>query len=123
MKVRNGFVSNSSSGSFILHWRVKSLGEEISTQRAVGRVFGISSLENGELDWSFSLDREIKPTIDKIIEKTVQNSDGTFTTTFWTSMVNSEEDFGDEAKSFVMRIFVDSDDNFAIIDKKVEADY
>ena len=41
MKARMGFVSNSSSASFIVHWRVKTLGQECSVKGAMAKLFDL----------------------------------------------------------------------------------
>ena len=129
MKNRNGFVSNSSSGSFIMNWRMKAFGEPVSIKKAVGEAFGAPFkyiAETGELteefDWENAWNKEVQAKVEKAIEATELNENGTFTTTFWTSMVNSAEDFGETAKSLVMGLVADEDDRFEIIDKKVEKD-
>lgn len=124
MKIRNGFVSNSSSGSFIMHWRMKTFGKKVTLQKAVGEVFGIFFKDGtDEMDWENTWNKEAKDKVEKIIKDTVDNRDGTFTSIFWTSMVNNAEDFGEAAKSLVMGVVVDSDDRFEIIDTKTEMDY
>jgi len=126
MKIRNGFVSNSSSGSFIMHWRIKTFGKTVSIVNAIGRVFEVFFKDgtNGEeKDWDGTWNKEIKSKVEKAINATVQNADGSFTSTFWSGMVNSPEDFGDVAKSLVMGILASKEDDFEIIDAKTEMDY
>jgi hypothetical protein len=130
MKIRNGFVSNSSSGSFILHWRMKNFGERINITRAVGEAFGVhfhydkETLEcKGTIDWEHTWNKEAKEKVDQVLEHTVENVDGSFTTTFYASMINNGDDFGEAAKSLLIGIVADDDDRFDIIDKKIERDY
>ena len=124
MKIRNGFVSNSSSGSFIMNWRMKTFGKEVTIRRAIGNIFGVYFKEDtDEFDWENTWNKEAKPKVEKAIDATVQNSDGSFTSTFWTSMVNSPEDFGETAKSMVIGIVASNENMFEIIDAKTESDY
>lgn len=123
MKIRNGFVSNSSSGSFIMNWRMKTFGKEVTIRRAIGNVFGVYFKEDtDEFDWENTWNKDVKPKVEKAVDATVQNSDGSFTSTFWTSMVNSAEDFGETAKSMVMGIVAGNENMFEIIDVKTESD-
>ena len=130
MKIRNGFVSNSSSGSFILHWRMKNFGKRISITKAVGEAFGVyfdydkeTQECKGTIDWEHAWNIEAKEKVDEVLEHTVENVDGSFTTTFHVSMVNNGDDFGEAAKSLLIGIMADEDDRFEVIDKKVEKDY
>jgi len=122
MKIRNGFVSNSSSGSFIMHWRVKTYGKDVSVTNAVGRIFNASfKQDSDEISWFDTWNKEMKPVVEEIIRATMKNNDGSFTTSFWTSMVNSPEDFGEAAKSLVMGIVASED--YELIDSKIEMDH
>ena len=75
-----------------------------------------------EIDWEGTWNKETKPKVEEVIKNTVQNEDGSFTTTFWSVMVNSPEDFGEAAKSLVIGIIASYGD-FEIIDSKTENDY
>jgi len=123
MKIRNGFVSNSSSASFIVHWRMRTYGKEITAEKAVGKIFGVYFKENEyKIDWDNTWNKEAKCKVEEILKNTEMNNDGTFTSTFFTDMMNSTEDFGAAAKSLVMGIVANEDNEFEIIDAKVEGD-
>jgi hypothetical protein len=123
MKERQGFVSNSSSGSFIMHWRMRTFGKIVTAQRAIGEVFGVYFKEGtDEIDWENTWNKESKVKVEEAIEHTITNVDGSFTSTFSTSMVNGPEDFGEAAKSLVMGIVANEYDGFEIIDTRVEND-
>jgi hypothetical protein len=109
MKIRNGFVSNSSSASFIVHWRMKTFGEEIEKEEAILGLLGVGDITNFR--------EEYKQRITNIIERTKQNKDGSFVTTFGTSMLNDFDDFGEGAKSMALALICN--DDFEIIDKKI----
>jgi hypothetical protein len=76
MKHRQGFVSNSSSASFIIQW----LGGSESIEKEICSLF----------QWT---DRSLIP---HIVANTVKYGN-LFKATFWTLMHNSYEDFGDGA--------------------------
>jgi hypothetical protein len=121
MKIRQGFVSNSSSASFIVHWRIKDFGKTITTERAVGEIFGVEfKEETDEINWEDTWNKEAKGRVEEIIKQTVTNKDGTFISSFHTYMFNNSEDFGEAAKSLVMGLVVGN--VFEIIDTKVEED-
>jgi len=122
MKIRQGFVSNSSSASFIVHWRVKDFGEKFTIKRAFSKLYQVFEYdeEKDEIDWEKAkYDVHLKPKLEYIEKFTKINADGSFVTNFFTSMLNEPDDFGDVAKSFIMALMVYSD-NFQIIDTKVE---
>ena len=128
MKRRNGFVSNSSSASFIIHWRIKGFGEEFSIKEAILKLmdsyryfveedkFVPLYKENTENEESI----KEKTMMEEIEKDTVKNKDGSYTTTFYTYMKNSMDDFGEAAKS--MTIALVGNDKFEIVDSKVDGE-
>jgi hypothetical protein len=125
MKIRNGFVSNSSSASFIVHWRMRTMGKEVGIKQALSSVFDACVYSDETKDWSWDDSYFIdgyKKTFEEIMEKTEQNHDGSFTTKFWTSMMNSPSDFGTAATELVMALIVNKDVG-EMIDAKAEHDY
>jgi hypothetical protein len=97
MKIRHGFVSNSSSASFIVVW--KCLDPNIDNAK--------DALAKITLD-------------DSILERTQKLKSNAYRTVFFTTMFNEYEDFGPEAAFMIMNLYVDN--NFEIIDARVEAD-
>ena len=79
MKIRTGFVSNSSSASFTLVWRIKD-EEEQSVEEAVGQLMEYSGFED-----------DIKDATTK------GDSPNAFVSRFWTCMLNTEADIGADA--------------------------
>ena len=122
MKHRSALVSNSSSASFVVHWRMRTFGKTATTERALGNMFGVYFKEDNEneIDWDKTWNaKEMRGTVEDLIKSTERNEDGTFTTVFNTTMMNSAEDFGESAKSLAIGLIA-SDNQFQIIDAKVE---
>jgi len=107
MKVRRGYVSNSSSASFIIHWKSRN-NREMSLEDAIERM---------EREYFFGEYGMTKKYIEKV---TKENGDGRFTTEFFTSMMNSGDSFGEQAKSFLINIM--TSDDFQIYNFKVDKD-
>jgi hypothetical protein len=107
MKVRRGYVSNSSSASFIIHWKSRN-NREMSLEDAIERM---------EREYFFGEYGMTKEYIEKV---TKENGDGRFTTEFFTSMMNSGDSFGEQAKSFLINIM--TSDDFQIYNFKVDKD-
>ena len=109
MKVRIGYVSNSSSASFIIHWKSRN-NREMTLSQAIKQM---------EHDYMFG-EAEYGMTKEYIEKVTKENGNGKFTTEFFTSMMNSGDSFGEQARSFLINIM--TSDDFEIYDFKVDKD-
>lgn len=122
MRIRTGFVSNSSSASFMIHWRFRTMGEKRSLNYILSALYGVTSYDekSDKVKWGDNWDKEIQPKFDQTEKNTRDNGDGTYTTHFWTSMMNTADDFGEVAKSMVFNLMVNGE--FTIIDTKIDSD-
>ena len=125
MKKRNGFVSNSSSASFIVKWKWKEdYGpEENVLANTVLNMFApyhkfedesfvtLNYLKSEEIDfdkfydWEEENGKERLEKIRHLINQTVETEEG-FTTTFWTCMYNENNDFGELAKELMFNMLI-----------------
>lgn len=91
MKIRSGFVSNSSSASFIIVWREIDPIERAEKNKNLDEI--LSDLFSGRDEL-----------ISYVKEHTKRNeNDNAFVSRFWTSMFNDMSDFGD-ANVFAMAL-------------------
>ena len=109
MKIRQGFVSNSSSASFIVTWKPYEGNEHLDIDESLNIVFyDIYNQENK------------KELCERIKIKTVQGADKTFKTSFHTNMYNNMRDFGETASCFVMELI--GSESFTLVNAKVDDD-
>jgi len=110
MKTRMGFVSNSSSASFIITWKLDDdmfadLEPHWSAKdRAIDLLMGTYSFKEkqGKLvldENSIGCSRD-KKIFKEILDSTEELSPNKFETTFWTCMFNGPADFGDASGAF-----------------------
>ena len=105
MKVRNGFVSNSSSASFIVTWKPKEL---VATKEEA-----ISTIVDGEYFNSEGDDGFLA-----FLNRNTKKDHEWYVTTAFTSMKNSMEDFGPHIMLLLGYLNTKSDfEFFARIDK------
>lgn len=113
MKTRNGFVSNSSSSSFIIQWKYKN--EEKDVMRALLDLFEISFVYKGEVteckeveeEFNWKYFEHLKPLFEEIVEHT-KIKDDIFETEFFTMMRNDVMDYGKAAMAFVMALTINN---------------
>jgi hypothetical protein len=104
MKVRTGFVSNSSSASFIIKWKFNTSDanelpeNEKAFDEAFRVLFDIYSNDDG------SLNLHDMNEIYAELKTSTTYKDGKFETIFWTSMYNDVKDFGTTAAYFNLAI-------------------
>ena len=114
MKIRDGFVSNSSSASFIVKW------EEESSDWDTTEGQSHSEDIDGQIDSLFEYANEQKNDkyLEGIKQATVKKM-GYFQTTFYTSMFNGMDDFGQDAIRLVAAVAMHG----KLIDATVVHDY
>lgn len=113
MKVRKGFVSNSSSASFTIRW--KWTGEPKSLKEILKSIF--------EFDHRTHDDALINE-----IEKHTAEINGEYATYLWTTMLNCYGDLGEVAEAFFFYLSMNRPGNAfegqtELIEFKVEEDY
>lgn len=90
MKIRAGFVSNSSSASFSVIWQVLD-DKEYTAEEAVKQLF--------DFDGRDAL-------IARVAKDTTQlQAKNTFESTFFTSMLNAFGDFGEAAEALMFNLY------------------
>ena len=105
MKLRKGFVSNSSCASFIVTW--ESLEGIDNVKDAIHSLFGFG-------DYCSS---KVKKVVPGLIDSTKKLKDGIFETAFFTTMFNDYEDFGE---GHIMLIYYLSlCDKYRLLSKRV----
>jgi len=132
MKVRTGFVSNSSSASFVVKWRENDHHKSDSPDEAIAYLFNLSyysedeciytvdkkkRLGDGEGDWDLMDNAQ---TVAEWALKNTEEIDGHYETSGWTSMMNSYADFPYQMAFFLFAL--DSTRNIEIFDKKIHRD-
>lgn len=123
MKIRNGFVSNSSSASFIVRWKLVDSEEndqEKLFNEAFCALYGPFSNDDGspDLETWFELKEDYES-----LKKHTKFSNGIFETIFSTSMLNSLKDLGPTAAlfNFVLE-FGQKRNIIQVIDKEIDDD-
>lgn len=90
MKIRSGFVSNSSSASFNVVWQWLENEEDYSVEQAVDKLF----------EW----DRR-QEIIDEVKKHTKKLQNNAFESHFFTVMLNSPGDLGKAAEALLFNLY------------------
>jgi len=94
MKIRTGFVSNSSSASFVINW--ECYHKDATLSQALHKLFDV---EEGKSEEHNSYVYDI---VKDVIDQTTEHRPGVYTSNFYTTMLNWPCDFGNIAAQFIM---------------------
>ena len=116
MKIRSGFVSNSSSASFIVYWKILDFdNSKFSIVEALCKIYEVpSNLYNKKAGKFRNVPIYLKEKTNLIMQlkkltkknKKNKNENDIFITEFITTMMNSGDDFGEHAKSFLINLVI-----------------
>ena len=109
MKIRSGFVSNSSSASFVVTWKKYYSDPKKDLKQNLDNIFQYSDFKPEELEVIFK----------DIIANTKEISNDIYETSFWTVMFNGVSDFGNAATQLVAATAMQN----LLISAKNKADY
>ena len=119
MKVRDGFVSNSSSASFIVKWKAKGAKTVNAAINDALDMFAYQE-ETDSFDWQFGEhDRDM---VEEIAANTKMIKKGEFESRFFTSMLNTNLDFGAAAAALALGLACGGRDNGRVEMVKVEVE-
>jgi len=98
MKIRSGFVSNSSSASFVVTWKKYYSDPKKDLKQNLDNIFQYSDFKPEELEVIFK----------DIIANTKEISNDIYETLFWTVMFNGVHDFGKAATQLIAAVAIDN---------------
>jgi len=132
MKIRQGFVSNSSSSSFIINWKFSdpsfAEGEPNRLNFALCVLLDAHwQYDNETGDFNFGenkYDEELEKNIQEIIENTKETSPGCFRSNFFTCMRNDASDYGDACMLLNTALLEEkaTEQRFEIINIEIDSD-
>jgi len=126
MKIRTGFVSNSSSASFTLEWKLRRNddfeGADDLLKFALKIMFECYGEDSNGIP--HTLNTELDKDIVEIykLTKVIDIKEKIFRTHVRTSMFNDINDFGNGIKSLIMALTLNSEGVFEIIEKDLNQD-
>lgn len=124
--MRNGFVSNSSSASFIVTWQIDKdfLEEGVDIfDRTFCLLFGVGSDSDGNYSPDFSIWEQEKEVYEAIKANTTMIDSNTFKSEFRTSMLNSPVDFGSAAAYLLLALETfECPNSVKLIEKHIDRD-
>ncbi len=124
MKIRQGFVSNSSSASFVIKWKPVNGEKDLTINGALSQLFCIPYDEKTDSfgEWKydgksnsffpFGDDAHCNEDLSIVeMSKNTAKNGRVFTTSFFTAMMNDTRDFGDAANQLLAALVIYSKNN------------
>ena len=125
MKIRNGFVSNSSSASFVIRWKPTEGGTSQNVQKLVTKIMYPDIEEQKTFKYRGATFNKAE-NIQEILAKTTTIENEYFITSAWTIIDNGDpEDFGIAMRDFVSgleRAEKDKTIPVKILEKEIQGD-
>ena len=132
MKIRNGFISNSSSASFVVVWRCSKIKKGDSAIEALSILFDMDisqglTYRDGILSFiNKCSQKNLQSNINKILKNTIKVGEEVFKSSFFTCMHNSHDDFGEACQFLLMFLICENawrpGGSFELLDTMVEED-
>jgi len=125
MKIKDGFISNSSSASFVIRWRCHSNYDPMNVGYAACLLLDAMYLYDVDTD-KVREDPErhyedVQNVVKWIVDNTKVVKDNVFETSDYTTMMNSVMDFASEVRTMAFALMNDTR-NFEVLYNNIESD-